>query len=117
MLKSEDIKKSFDFLNQDKLSKESIEIIYEKIMSGEALSVEDAIQKASLGSLTEKELEEICNRIIEKNHELIDAQANRAIGPLMGIVMKETRGKSSGEKINLLLQNKIKEYLSNNSRK
>ena len=117
LLKSEEITKSFDFLNQDKLSKESIEIIFEQIMSGKALSVEDAIQKASLSTLTDEELEESCNKIIEKNFQIIDSQGERAIGPLMGIVMKQTRGKASGEKVNLLLQKKIKEYLSKNSRK
>jgi glutamyl-tRNA(Gln) amidotransferase subunit E len=117
LLKSNEISKSFEYLNQDKLSKESIEIIFEQIMSGKALSVEEAIQKTSLSILTEEELEEICNSIIEKNHNLIVSQEARAIGPLMGIVMKQTRGKASGEKVNLLLQKKIKEYLSKNSRK
>jgi len=32
----------------------------------------------------------------------------------MGSVMKSTRGKASGEKVNLMLQKMIKEYLGNN---
>ena len=114
LLSSEEIIKSFEYLNQDKLSNESIEIIFEQIMSGKALSVEEAIEKTALSTLTEEELEEICNSIIEKNHNLIDSQEARAIGPIMGIVMKQTRGKASGEKVNLLLQKKIKEYLNKN---
>ena len=117
LLSSEEISKSFEYLNQDKLSKESIEIIFEQIMSGKAHSVEEAIEKTALSTLTEEELEEICNSIIENNHNLIDSQEARAIGPLMGNVMKQTRGKASGEKVNLLLQKKIKEYINKNSRK
>ncbi len=117
LLKSEEITKSFEYLNQDKLSKESIEIIFEQIMSGKALTVEEAIQKASLSTFTEEELEKICDIIIEKNLHLIDSQETRSIGPLMGIVMKQTRGKASGEKVNLLLQKKIEEHLNKNLRK
>jgi glutamyl-tRNA(Gln) amidotransferase subunit E len=114
LLKSEEIIKSFEFLNQGKITKESIEIIFEQIMSGKTQSVEEAIQKTSMISLSEDELEEICNTVINDNSAIIDAQGLRAIGPLMGSVMKSTRGKASGEKVNLLLQKMIKEYLSNN---
>ena len=114
LLKSEEIIKSFEFLNQGKITKESIEIIFEQIMSGKTQSVEEAIQKTSMISLSEDELEEICNTVINDNSAIIDTQGLRAIGPLMGSVMKSTRGKASGEKINLLLQKMIKEYLSNN---
>lgn len=114
LLKSKEIIKSFEFLNQGKITKESIEIIFEQIMSGKTQSVEEAIQKTSMISLSEDELEEICNTVINDNSAIIDAQGLRAIGPLMGSVMKSTRGKASGEKVNLLLQKMIKEYLSNN---
>ena len=114
LLKSEEIIKSFEFLNQGKITKESIEIIFEQIMSGKTQSVDEAIQKTSMISLSEDELEEICNTVINDNSTIIDAQGLRAIGPLMGSVMKSTRGKASGEKVNLLLQKMIKEYLSNN---
>ena len=114
LLKSEEIIKSFEFLNQGKITKESIEIIFEQIMSGKTQSVDETIQKTSMISLSEDELVEICNTVINDNSAIIDAQGLRAIGPLMGIVMKSTRGKASGEKVNLLLQKMIKEYLSNN---
>jgi len=114
LLKSEEIIKSFEFLNQDKITKESIEIIFEQIMSGKTQSVEEAIQKTSMISLSEDELEKICNTVINENSAIIDAQGLRAIGPLMGSVMKSIRGKASGEKVNLLLQKMIKEYLNNN---
>ena len=117
LLSPKEISKTFEFLNHDKLSKESIEIIFEQIMSGKSKSVEEAIQKASLATLTDSELAKICKEIVEQNYKIIDSQGERAIGPLMGIVMKQTRGKSSGEKVNRLLQDLIKEYLSKNSRK
>ena len=49
-----------------------------------------------------------------KNQEIIKNQKERAMGPLMGIVMKELRGKASGEIINKLLLKNIKKKLERN---
>jgi glutamyl-tRNA(Gln) amidotransferase subunit E len=107
------IKKTFELLNLGKITKESIEIIFELIMSGKVKSVEEALQKASLNKLTKIELEKICDIIIHKNSSLIDNQGSKAIDPLMGITMNEVRGKASGEEVNLILQKKIQDYLAN----
>ena len=83
-------------------------------MSGKTKSVQDAIEKSSIGTLDDKELEKIIDEIIQKNSELIKKQGSHSIGSLMGIAMKSLRGKASGEKINQLLQNGIKNVLGNN---
>jgi len=44
LLDSQEIIKSFDFLAEGKIAKESIEIIFKMIMSGKAKSVEEVIQ-------------------------------------------------------------------------
>jgi glutamyl-tRNA(Gln) amidotransferase subunit E len=114
LLKNDEIIKTFEFLNMGKISKESIEIIFEQIMSGKTESVEESIQKLSIGTVNEEELTKIVDEIIQKNIELIKNQGPHSIGSLMGIAMKSLRGKSSGEKINQLLQKKITEILSKN---
>ena len=64
--------------------------------------------------IDELELEKICQEIVEKNKKIVENQKERAIGPLMGIAMKELRGKASGEIINKLLLKNIKSKLENN---
>ena len=83
-------------------------------MSGKTKSVEESIQKLSIGTVNEEELTKIVNEIIQKNIELIKNQGPHSIGNLMGIAMKSLRGKASGEKINQLLQKKITEILGEN---
>ena len=109
LLKNEDIVKSFQLLQEGKIAKESIEIIFENIMSGKSHTVEEALKNASLESLDSEKLESIIKRIIENNQELIKNQKERSLGPLMGIVMKELRGKASGEMVNNLLLKNILE--------
>ena len=115
LLKNEEILKLFNLLEDGEIAKESIEIIFESIMSGKSKTTEEAMKNASIESVNEEEIEKIIVDIIEKNEGIIKNQKERAIGPLMGIVMKELRGKASGEIINSLLLKNIKKKLENTS--
>ena len=114
LLKNEEIVKTFENLESGKISKESVEIIFENIMSGKSKTVEEAMKNTSTQSLDEIKLEEIIKNIISENKELIHNQKERSIGPLMGIAMKDLRGKASGETINSLLIKNIKKVLEEN---
>ena len=114
LLKSQEIFKLFELLEKGEIAKESIEIIFENIMSKKSRNVEEAMKNASIESINEEDLDTIIKEIVDKNQEIIKNQNERAIGPLMGIVMKELRGKASGEIINNLLLKNIKKKLENN---
>jgi glutamyl-tRNA(Gln) amidotransferase subunit E len=111
LLKNDDIFKLFSLLEDGKIAKESIEIIFESIMSGKSNNIEEAMKNASIESINEEGIEKIIVEIVNKNEGIIKNQKERAIGPLMGIVMKELRGKASGEIINRLLLKNIKSKL------
>lgn len=111
LLSNEEIFKLFQLLEKRKIAKESIEIIFENIMAGKAKTVEEAMKNTSIQSVNEDDLEKIIEDIVNNNEEIIKNQKERAIGPLMGIVMKELRGKASGETINNLLLKNIKKKL------
>ncbi len=109
LLKSDEIEKSFNLLAEEKITKESIEIIFESIMSGSAKSVNDVVEKFLSEKLDDKELEQIIDDLVNSNISLIEKQREHALGPLMGMAMKSLRGKVSGEKLNQFLKEKIKE--------
>ncbi|WP_272942434.1 Glu-tRNA(Gln) amidotransferase subunit GatE [Candidatus Nitrosopumilus sediminis] len=113
LLKNQEIFKLFQLLEEGKIAKESIEIIFENIMAGKSKTVEQAIKNTSIQSVNEDDLEKIIGDIVENNNEIIKNQKERAIGPLMGIVMKELRGKASGETINNILLKNIKKKIEN----
>jgi len=114
LLKNEEIIKSFQVLETGKIAKESIEMIFENIMGGKSQTIEDAMKNTAIETVNETDLERIIEEIVEKNQEIIKNQKERAIGPLMGIAMKELRGKVSGEMINKLLLKNIKKKLESN---
>ena len=111
LLKNTEIIKSFQFLEEKKITKESIEIIFKNIMSGKSRNIEEAMKNTAIKTINESDLEKIIEGIIETNYEIVKNQKERAVGPLMGIAMKELRGKASGEKINSLLLKNIKKKL------
>ena len=114
LLRNDEIVKTFEFLTKGKITKESIEIIFENIMSGKSKTIEDAIKNTSIETVSKEEFEKVIENIIINNKEIIQNQKERAVSPLMGIAMKELRGKISGEMVNSLLLEKIKKFLENN---
>ena len=112
LLNNEQIIKTFALLGQEKINKESIEIIFEQIMSKKANDVLQALENASITQLTEDELEKILEEIIQKNTDKIQQEKMRALSGLMGLAMKEVRGKASGRIINQKLKEKIQKILN-----
>ncbi len=80
-------------------------------MSGKTHTVFEAMEKTSINKMDSSELETILNELVETNLKMVEEHGLRAIGPLMGIAMKTMRGKIDGQKINQLLEEKIKRKL------
>ncbi|MDE1878717.1 MAG: GatB/YqeY domain-containing protein, partial [Thaumarchaeota archaeon] len=54
------------------------------------------------------ELHKILDELVMSNLKMIEDQGLRSMGPLMGLAMKTLRGKVDGQKLNQLLEDKIK---------
>ena len=57
--------------------------------------------------LSESELNTIVEEIVQSQLDLIKAKGVGAIGPLMGVVMKQVRGKADGKLVNEVLRTKV----------
>ena len=109
LLKPEHIIESFELLASGKIPKESLEIIFESIMSGKSENVSIAMQSTDVSSMDEGELNGILDKIIQNNMDLVKERGEHAVVTLMGIAMKEVRGKASGKMVNDLLRKKVSE--------
>ncbi|HSB56567.1 MAG TPA: Glu-tRNA(Gln) amidotransferase subunit GatE [Nitrosopumilaceae archaeon] len=112
LLKPSEILQTFKLLADGEIAKESLEIIFSSIMSGKTNSAEEAIKRASIIKVDSTELEKILDDLVKSNLNIIYEQRERSIGPLMGIAMRTMRGKVDGQKINQILERKIKEKLN-----
>ncbi len=114
LLKDSDISKAFEFLAEGKIAKESLEIIFESMMNQTSTSLEDAIEKNAISTIDDRELNGILDELVLANIKVIEQQGPRSIGPLMGLAMKNLRGKVDGQRINQMLEAKIKMRLDTN---
>ena len=112
LLKDTEIVKTFEFLDRNIIAKESIDIIFQNIMSGKSDNIEKAIKNTAIETIPENEIEQIIVDIVDGNNQLIQDLKEHAIGPLMGIVMKQLRGKADGQTINKILKERISDKLS-----
>jgi len=108
LLTHDEISTTFELLQSKKITKESVEIIFQQIMSGKAITALDALEKASITQLSQDDLEKILDKIIEENYDEIKKDGMHSMSSIMGIVMKQVRGRTSGSLVNQLLKTKIK---------
>lgn len=101
----------FDSLKSGMFAKEGIADILKYVLE-KNVSIKQAILELDLGGVAEDELEKVLNSLISQKMEFIKSKGMEAAGPLMGVVMKELRGKVDGEKVNLALKKKIEEIVN-----
>ncbi|HJW20172.1 MAG TPA: Glu-tRNA(Gln) amidotransferase subunit GatE, partial [Candidatus Nitrosotalea sp.] len=108
LLKTGDIVEAFRLVTEEKIAKESLEMIFESIMSGKSKTISESIKSNALSTIEDTELHKILDDLVISNLKIIEDQGLRSMGPLMGLAMKTLRGKVDGQKLNQLLEDKIK---------
>jgi glutamyl-tRNA(Gln) amidotransferase subunit E len=101
----------FTRLAEGRFAKEAIEDLLTWLVQHLTSTVDDALQKLGLSTITEDELRTIIERIVAKNAAIVKERGDRAMGPLMGLVMKEVRGRADGKLVNDLLSTAIRTQL------
>ena len=104
-------------LNSSRISKESIPIIFEKLLKKEVNDVDEVIRTFGTEGVTEEYVDKIICRIIDENDTVISEKGLDAIGLLMGRCMEILRGKIDGEKVNKKLMTKLTEHIQNSKEK
>jgi len=101
----------FDRLAENKFAKEAIEELLTWLAKHPEQCVDDAITDLGLDVIPQTELKVVVDRIVKTNLAMVAERGERAIGPLMGLVMKEVRGRADGKLVNELLQNAVRAQL------
>jgi glutamyl-tRNA(Gln) amidotransferase subunit E len=104
----------FKRLDAGLIAKESINLIFEKLMSKTAKNIDESINILGIKSVSDEELEQIINKVIEDNILIIQEKKMEALSTLMGKCMTSLRGKVNGKKIHDLINNKLQVILSKN---
>ncbi len=100
----------FGLQSEGKIPNEAISGVIKIIASKPELTVEKAMEILGIG-VEERKLEEAIDKVLESRMDYIKQKGINSVGPLMGVVMKELRGRVSGQEVSKLLKEKITKKL------
>ncbi|GFO96903.1 glutamyl-trNA(Gln) amidotransferase subunit E [groundwater metagenome] len=101
----------FRFHADGNIPNEAVSFVLKLIAGKPELTIEKAVEMLGIGVVESGELEAAIDKIIESRRDFIKEKGMNSVGPLMGVVMKELRGKVSGQEISRLLTEKISKKL------
>ena len=101
----------FSSLNDGKFAKEAVPEILKQILKNKDVSVNKAIELCGLCSTDEEEVLKIVRKIVSERKDFIKQRGRESLGPIMGIVMKELRGKADGKVISKILKEAIEKII------
>jgi glutamyl-tRNA(Gln) amidotransferase subunit E len=101
----------FRRLDAGTIARESIALIFEKILRKESITIDQVIEGLGLTKISDQEMEMTIDKVLEENMPVIRAKGMASLGMLMGRSMSVLRGKIDGQKINSTLRKKLKELL------
>ncbi len=99
----------FDHYDSGEFAKEGIPDLLKELIKCE--SVEQAIESAGLESIDDEDIREAIIDVVEDRIDFIEEREMGAVGPLMGVVMKDLKGKADGEKVSEILREEIQKRI------
>lgn len=106
-LTGEQLREVFRMVGSGELAKEALNDLVTWLCKHEGKTVQEAVENLGFKMLSESELEKIVERVVEANRSLVEERGANAFGALMGLVMREVRGKGSAELVSRILRKKL----------
>jgi glutamyl-tRNA(Gln) amidotransferase subunit E len=103
------IKEIFKCIGSGELTKEALQDVVIWLSKHEGQSPRKAIENLGLKTLSREELERIINNAISCNKDLIEKSGEKAFGSIMGMVMREVRGRAKAELVSELIKKKLEQ--------
>ncbi len=108
VLNEEHFRTTLKLIADGKIAKEGAEEVLKFFCENPNASVEDILKRMDVG----KDLDEFISKVVEEKVDLIRERGEKAFKPLMGVVMKEFRGKVDGKVIAEKLMRAIREKMA-----
>jgi len=109
---NEQIRELFSFVGTGKTAKEAIPAILTWLSKHGNTSVTNAIQSLDLTMLSKAEIARIIDNLFMQNKQLVKERGKATFGVLMGLTMKNVRGKADADLVRKVLRRKLEEFLN-----
>ncbi|MEA2089786.1 MAG: Glu-tRNA(Gln) amidotransferase subunit GatE [Thermoproteota archaeon] len=101
------LKDLFGLLSKGKIAKEAIPEVLTWFSKHKEGNAWEAVENLGLVMISQKELEQIIDVLIEENQSLVEKKGKDAFGTLMGVVMARIRGRAEAGLVSKLLRKKL----------
>jgi glutamyl-tRNA(Gln) amidotransferase subunit E len=103
------VKQAFAALSAGRFAKEALPSVLKEMAKGS--DADQAISKLGLEAMDQGDAVQVIDALIAERADFVREKGEAAIGPLMGVAMKELRGKVDGKAASDLLRERIREFL------
>ncbi len=104
-------RESLRLVSQGKIAKEGLSDLLRALAAHPEMSAEQAAAAAGLAGLARDDVQRVVQAVVAERADLVRSRGERAVGPLMGLVMKELRGRADGSLVSALLKREIERML------
>ena len=101
----------FALLAQGKAAKEGLADLLRTLAEHPEMTADEAAGAAGLAGVDEADVEKAVKAVVAAKMDMVRSKGERAVGPLMGLVMKELRGKADGGVVSAILKKEIQNIL------
>lgn len=105
------LKNIFTALDSGKFAKEATPELIRTVAKNPDLSIEQALSKAGLGSISKEQLVRVVEDAIRENASLVKEKGQASQSTIMGKVMQKVRGKADGKLVNETVKEILTGYI------
>ncbi len=102
----------FALVAQGSVAKEGLTQLLRALAGHPQMTADEAAKAAGLAGASEADVEKAVRAVVAGKADLVRSKGERSIGPLMGLVMKELRGKADGAVVSAILKKEIQNILN-----
>ncbi|MBP2029605.1 glutamyl-tRNA(Gln) amidotransferase subunit E [Methanohalophilus levihalophilus] len=102
----------FGAVAEGKAAKEGIGDLLREFAKNPGEKLEDALDSLGFTGVDVSQIEEFAEKIVVERADFVLEKGHGAVGPLMGIVMGQFRGKADGKLVSEVLKKKIETFLN-----
>ncbi|MDQ1275866.1 MAG: glutamyl-tRNA(Gln) amidotransferase subunit [Euryarchaeota archaeon] len=102
----------FAAISNQEIAKEAIQDLLTALAKEPELTVQQAVSKLGLSAFDPEEVENFIKKMVREKGDFIKDKGPAALGPLMGIVMKEYRGTVDGKILSQMLKKELDSFIN-----
>ena len=104
-------KEIFTLLSEGKIAKDSVRKLTVETIKTPDKNISEIAEDNNLTMLSEDDVVSIICEIVGKNEQMIKERQMAAMGPLMGMCMKQLKGKADGSLVNKVVREEIQKLI------